>query len=63
MNLGCSLCILPLTVMLSVGLVFDIISQNPIDVAYLMLYGLVLLFQILMLYQVFVGRRSPESEL
>ncbi|MFX1261925.1 MAG: hypothetical protein ACFFAZ_07560 [Promethearchaeota archaeon] len=56
-NLACSLCILPFTALLSVGFVVGIGLHNPIDVSFFMMYGFVLLFQILMAYQVYVGRR------
>ena len=62
LNLGCSLCILPVSVILSVGLVFDLLSQNRVDGAYLTLYSLVLLLQIIMVYHVYVGRTTPQSE-
>ena len=63
LNLGCSLCILPVSIILSVGLIFDLLSQNRVDGTYLTLYSLILLFQIIMVYQVYVGRTTPQSEL
>ena len=56
-NLWCALCVLQITLLLSIGLAHDIIIQNLIDSVYILLYGTVLVFQILMLYQVYVGRR------
>jgi hypothetical protein len=56
-NKACTLCILPFTAMLSVGVFVSIVRRNPIDVGFLMIYGLLLLFQILMAYQVYIGGR------
>ena len=56
-NLVCSFCVLPVSILLGAGLVLALISRSEIDGVYLTICGSVLLFQILMFYTVYIGRR------
>ncbi|MGY5863406.1 MAG: hypothetical protein RTV41_02310 [Candidatus Thorarchaeota archaeon] len=46
-----------MSILLSAGLVLALISRSEIDGVYLTICGIVLLFQILMFYTVYIGRR------
>ncbi|MFX1368010.1 MAG: hypothetical protein ACFFAY_05375 [Promethearchaeota archaeon] len=56
-NLGCTLCLLPMTAIFSVGIANSLISEIQIRWEFIVIYGIVLLLQILMVYQVYIGRK------
>ncbi|TFF95658.1 hypothetical protein EU546_02885 [Candidatus Thorarchaeota archaeon] len=59
-HLMCALCVLPVTIVMSLGVFSALIQQIPVDPTLVILYGAVLFFQISIGYAVYVGYRPAE---